>query len=222
MQRTFYTICELSEKEKHDILRKYVPEIDMNKIKNDIKFLNTDNTVLHQAIDLLSDKITKLEEKNHESEKVIAALSMEIERLKANASQLAQRLVSQQLPVQKSKPVQMLSDKELVVKEITDSWEEIIKSINDGTYRYKYQIGNYKPLSFGGLGTVNMQIAAFDADELSDGSGKALVTWISKEILTEHRMNPFNERIIKKAKLFLKEKTELIIENGNGAGNIRK
>ena len=27
MQRTFYTICELSEKEKHDILRKYVPEI---------------------------------------------------------------------------------------------------------------------------------------------------------------------------------------------------
>ena len=217
MQRTFYTICELSEKEKHDILRKYVPEIDMNKIKNDIKFLNTDNTVLHQAIDLLSDKITKLEEKNHESEKVIAALSMEIERLKANASQLAQRLVSQQLPVQKSKPVQMLSDKELVVKEITDSWEEIIKSINDGTYRYKYQIGNYKPLSFGGLGTVNMQIAAFDADELSDGSGKALVTWISKEILTEHRMNPFNERIIKKAKLFLKEKTELIIENGNGA-----
>ena len=189
MQRTFYTICELSEKEKHDILRKYVPEIDMNKIKNDIKFLNTDNTVLHQAIDLLSDKITKLEEKNHESEKVIAALSMEIERLKANASQLAQRLVSQQLPVQKSKPVQMLSDKELVVKEITDSWEEIIKSINDGTYRYKYQIGNYKPLSFGGLGTVNMQIAAFDADELSGGKGKARVTWISKEILTKYRMN---------------------------------
>ena len=109
MQRTFYTICELSEKEKHDVLRKYVPEIDMNKIKNDIKFLNTDNTVLHQAIDLLSDKITKLEEKNHESEKVIAALSVEIERLKANASQ----------------PSQMPSDKELVVKEITDSWEEI-------------------------------------------------------------------------------------------------
>ena len=83
----------------------------------------------------------------------------------------------------------MLSDKELVVKEITDSWEEIIKSINNGTYRYKYQIGNYKPLSFGGLGTVNMQIAAFDADELSGGKGKARVTWISKEILTKYRMN---------------------------------
>ena len=231
MQRAFYTICELSEKEKHDILREYVPDIDMNKFKSEIESLKNKNFVLKQTIKEISVENTELEEKlleqaqqiqelankNQENEKIIAALSMEIERLKANASQLAQRLVSQQLPVQKSKPVQMLSDKELVVKEITDSWEEIIKSINDGTYRYKYQIGNYKPLSFGGLGTVNMQIAAFDADELSDGSGKALVTWISKEILTEHRMNPFNERIIKKAKLFLKEKTELIIENGNGA-----
>ena len=272
MQRTFYTICELSEKEKHDILRKYVPDIDMNKFKSEIESLKNKNFVLKQTIKEISVENTELEEKlleqaqqiqelanknqgltnrnqelanknqgltnrnqelanknqelankNQENEKIIAALSMEIERLKANASQLAQRLVSQQLPVQKSKPVQMLSDKELVVKEITDSWEEIIKSINDGTYRYKYQIGNYKPLSFGGLGTVNMQIAAFDADELSDGSGKALVTWISKEILTEHRMNPFNERIIKKAKLFLKEKTELIIENVLSAvTNIRK
>ena len=250
MQRTFYTICELSEKEKHDILRKYVPDIDMNKFKSEIESLKNKNFVLKQTIKEISVENTELEEKlleqaqqiqelanknqgltnrnqelanknqgltnrnqelanknqelankNQEKDKIIAALRAEIERLKANASQLPQ----------------MLSDKELVVKEITDSWEEIIKSINDGTYRYKYQIGNYKPLSFGGLGTVNMQIAAFDADELSDGSGKALVTWISKEILTEHRMNPFNERIIKKAKLFLKEKTELIIENGNGA-----
>ena len=203
MQRTFYTICELSEKEKHDILRKYVPDIDMNKFKSEIESLKNKNFVLKQTIKEISVENTELEEKlleqaqqiqelankNQENEKIIAALSMEIERLKANASQLAQRLVSQQLPVQKSKPVQMLSDKELVVKEITDSWEEIIKSINDGTYRYKYQIGNYKPLSFGKLGTVNMQIAAFGADELSGGKGKAPVTWISKEILTQHRMN---------------------------------
>ena len=187
MQRAFYTICELSEKEKHDILRKYVPDIDMNKFKSEIESLKNKNFVLKQTIKEISVENTELEEKlleqaqqiqelankNQENEKIIAALRAEIERLKANASQLPQ----------------MLSDKELVVKEITDSWEEIIKSINDGTYRYKYQIGNYKPLSFGGLGTVNMQIAAFDADELSDGSGKALVTWISKEILTQHRMN---------------------------------
>ena len=281
MQRTFYTICELSEKEKHDILRKYVPDIDMNKFKSEIESLKNKNFVLKQTIKEISVENTELEEKlleqaqqiqelanknqgltnrnqelanknqgltnrnqelanknqglinrnqelanknqgltnrnqelanknqgltnrnqelanknqelankNQEKDKIIAALRTEIERLKANASQPAQRPVSKQLPVQKSKPAQMLSDKELVVKEITDSWEEIIKSINNGTYRYKYQIGNYKPLSFGGLGTVNMQIAAFDADELSDGSGKALVTWISKEILTQHRMNP--------------------------------
>ena len=238
MQRTFYTICELSEKEKHDILRKYVPDIDMNKFKSEIESLKNKNFVLKQTIKEISVENTELEEKlleqaqqiqelanknqgltnrnqelanknqgltnrnqelanknqelankNQEKDKIIAALSMEIERLKANASQPAQRPVSKQLPVQKSKPAQMPSDKELVVKEITDSWEEIIKSINNGTYRYKYQIGNYKPLSFGKLGTVNMQIAAFDADELADGSGKAPVTWISKEILTQHRMN---------------------------------
>ena len=238
MQRTFYTICELSEKEKHDILRKYVPDIDMNKFKSEIESLKNKNFVLKQTIKEISVENTELEEKlleqaqqiqelanknqgltnrnqelanknqgltnrnqelanknqelantNQEKDKIIAALSAEIERLKANASQPAQRPVSKQLPVQKSKPAQMLSDKELVVKEITDSWEEIIKSINNGTYRYKYQIGNYKPLSFGGLGTVNMQIAAFDADELSGGKGKARVTWISKEILTKYRMN---------------------------------
>ena len=203
MQRTFYTICELSEKEKHDILRKYVPDIDMNKFKSEIESLKNKNFVLKQTIKEISVENTELEEKlleqaqqiqelankNQENEKIISALRTEIERLKANASQPAQRPVSKQLPVQKSKPAQMLSDKELVVKEITDSWEEIIKSINNGTYRYKYQIGNYKPLSFGKLGTVNMQIAAFDADELADGSGKAPVTWISKEILTQHRMN---------------------------------
>ena len=222
MQRTFYTICELSEKEKHDILRKYVPDIDMNKFKSEIESLKNKNFVLKQTIKEISVENTELEEKlleqaqqiqelanknqgltnrnqelanknqgltnrnqelanknqelankNQEKDKIIAALRAEIERLKANASQLPQ----------------MLSDKELVVKEITDSWEEIIKSINNGTYRYKYQIGNYKPLSFGGLGTVNMQIAAFDADELSGGKGKARVTWISKEILTKYRMN---------------------------------
>ena len=225
MQRTFYTICELSEKEKHDILRKYVPDIDMNKFKSEIESLKNKNFVLKQTIKEISVENTELEEKlleqaqqiqelanknqgltnrnqelanknqgltnrnqelanknqelankNQEKDKIIAALRAEIERLKANASQLPQ----------------MLSDKELVVKEITDSWEEIIKSINNGTYRYKYQIGNYKPLSFGKFGTVNMQIAAFDADELADGSGKAPVTWVSKEILTKRRMNVKN------------------------------
>ena len=36
-----------------------------------------------------------------------------------------------------------------------------------------------------------MQIAAFDADELADGSGTAAITWISRQLLeSDHRMNP--------------------------------
>ena len=36
-----------------------------------------------------------------------------------------------------------------------------------------------------------MQIAAFDADTLADGGGKAPISWISQQLLkTNHRMNP--------------------------------
>ena len=36
-----------------------------------------------------------------------------------------------------------------------------------------------------------MQIAAFDTDDLADGSGKAHISWIGRELLkTSHRMNP--------------------------------
>lgn len=73
--------------------------------------------------------------------------------------------------------------------EIEDSWEEIFAAIDDGTYKVKYSVGNYKPLDLGTEGIVNMQIAAKDTDELSDG-GLAPVTWISKELLvTNRRMN---------------------------------
>ena len=79
----------------------------------------------------------------------------------------------------------------LEVAEITDSWDTILAAVSDGTYRQKYKVGNYKPLDLGSEGTVNMQIAGFDKDNLADGSGKAPITWISKELLaTSHRMNP--------------------------------
>lgn len=41
--------------------------------------------------------------------------------------------------------------------EITDSWDEIIASCNDGTYS-KYKVGNYKKLELDGVGTFIMQI----------------------------------------------------------------
>ena len=68
-------------------------------------------------------------------------------------------------------------------EEITDSWEEIVAAVNDGTYKTKYKRGNYKTLEYKSYYTPTstvMQIVDFDVDTLSDGSGKAAITWISK------------------------------------------
>lgn len=73
---------------------------------------------------------------------------------------------------------------------ITDSWEEIIASTKDGTYKDRYSIGDTKTIDLGTEGKVNMQIVAFDADDLADGTGKAPITWISEQLLaTNRRMN---------------------------------
>lgn len=66
--------------------------------------------------------------------------------------------------------------------EITDSWAAIIANVANGTY-HKYKLGNYKPIDLGTSGIVNMQIVAMDADDLADGTGKAPLTFISKELL---------------------------------------
>ena len=89
-------------------------------------------------------------------------------------------------------------DSEVQGGTITDSWSEIIASVNNGTYKNKYKIGDTKALDLGSEGVVEMQIAAFGADELADGSGnKAAITWISKQLLkTDHRMNPDTESIV--------------------------
>ena len=76
---------------------------------------------------------------------------------------------------------------------ISDSWEEIIAAGEDGTYIDKYQIGDTKELDLGEEGLIEMELVAFDADELTDGSGKAHMTWIAKDLLiTKHVMNKEN------------------------------
>lgn len=71
------------------------------------------------------------------------------------------------------------------------SWEGVFASIDKGTYATDYAIGDTVPLDLGSEGLINMQIAAFDTDDLADGSGKAPITWIAKELLaTDRRMNP--------------------------------
>lgn len=73
----------------------------------------------------------------------------------------------------------------LEVKEITDDWDTIIANIDNGTYKSKYKIGNYKPLDLGSEGIINMQIAAFDKDSLANENGVAPITWISYKQLTK-------------------------------------
>ena len=76
---------------------------------------------------------------------------------------------------------------------IEDSWTDIIAAANDGTYATKYKVGDYKPLDLGTEGVVNMQIVGMNVDEVSDGSGFASLTFISKDLLaTSHNMNATN------------------------------
>lgn len=63
---------------------------------------------------------------------------------------------------------------------ISDSWEQILQSQDNGTYNTKYNIGDTKYLVIGDT-YVPMQIAAFDKDILSsDGVSTAKITWISR------------------------------------------
>ena len=74
---------------------------------------------------------------------------------------------------------------------ISDTWSEIIANVSNGTYSTKYHIGDTKKIDLGTEGEVIMTIVGIDTDDLADNSGKAPITWISKQLLkTSHRMNP--------------------------------
>ena len=70
------------------------------------------------------------------------------------------------------------------------TWDEIIAATKNGKYK-NFEIGAMKELDLGSEGIVHMQIVGIDVDDLADGSGKAPLTFISKELLnTSHRLNP--------------------------------
>lgn len=62
------------------------------------------------------------------------------------------------------------------------SWEGVAVAIEKGTYKNVYKIGDSVPVDLGSDGVINMQIAAFDADTLADGSGTAAISWIGKDL----------------------------------------
>ena len=71
------------------------------------------------------------------------------------------------------------------------SWAGVAANIADGSYASVYKDGDTVELDLGSEGLVNMEVVGIDADDLADGSGKAPISWISKELLaTKRRMNP--------------------------------
>ena len=71
-----------------------------------------------------------------------------------------------------------------------DGWDDLADSIAAGTYATDYSIGDTIPLDLGDEGTIDMEIVAFDTDDLASGSGKAPVTFVAKQLLvTGKQMN---------------------------------
>ena len=66
-------------------------------------------------------------------------------------------------------------------------WEEINTASQNGTYT-DYTIGKTAPLTMGDYIAI-MELVAKDADDLADESGKAHMTWISKNVLFNSKMN---------------------------------
>ena len=67
---------------------------------------------------------------------------------------------------------------EYYLKEITESWSEIIASIRDGSYATKYRPMMYKPLTIGDT-VFNMYIVDMYVDTLANDNGKAAITWMA-------------------------------------------
>ena len=63
---------------------------------------------------------------------------------------------------------------------LTDSWNEIIASAEDGTYKTKYSVGQYKMLDFGKYGIVPMRLTAFDTKQTPEGD-TAKMLWCAYE-----------------------------------------
>lgn len=90
-----------------------------------------------------------------------------------------------------SMTVYAVYEKKMTGDTINDSWSTIAASAKDGTYKTKYSVGDLKTVDLGSEGLHQMQLVAFDADDKADGSGKAPMTWVMKDLLkTNHRMNP--------------------------------
>lgn len=77
---------------------------------------------------------------------------------------------------------------------INDDWATIAANVENGTYSTVYSTGKLKELTLtysdGTTETLDVEIVGFDHDDLADGTGKAAISWIVKEVPTStHSMN---------------------------------
>ncbi|MBR5604192.1 MAG: leucine-rich repeat protein [Bacteroidales bacterium] len=68
-------------------------------------------------------------------------------------------------------------------------WNTVNYHIETGDYATYYNIGDTIPLDLGSKGIIDMQIAAFDEDDLADGSGKAHISFVAKNISETYKIN---------------------------------
>lgn len=77
---------------------------------------------------------------------------------------------------------------------ISDSWEQIIASIDNQTYSTKYNVGDTKKININGY-DVYAQIVAFDTDVLEDGTTTVPITFILKGLAWKSGMNSTNTNV---------------------------
>lgn len=77
--------------------------------------------------------------------------------------------------------------------ELTDAWTDVQYHIDQGDYATFYSVGDVIPLDVGEE-TINMEIVAFDHDNLADGSGKAHISFVAKDLLAESKVMNNSEK----------------------------
>lgn len=74
---------------------------------------------------------------------------------------------------------------------ISDSWSQIIASIDNGSYSTKYKVGDTKKININNV-DVYAQIVAFDRDVLEDGTTTVPITFIVKQFGWKGKINSTN------------------------------
>jgi len=72
---------------------------------------------------------------------------------------------------------------------VSDTWAQIIAASADGSYDSKYNVGDTKLLVDSDGNKIYMELVAKNTDQLSDDSGTAHMTWMTKDIPFKRQMN---------------------------------